>query len=237
MEDHVTTMRNWASVLAVAVVICLLQPENTPADNQPLSGLNGTAQSAKTVVLAPPEIRVYEISAGGVPELMDEWSAKETENVTRSLFSHFSSTKRKISMLKPDSDTDRELKEVRALLNVISQSKALETNSASVGSLESILQDSGGDALLIVQGVDQFATAGKKALNVFGTITGIAASALTGVAIIPNMEGTLLRMSLADRNGTIIWHYLQRGGADLRDQANCNEVVNLMLENFPRLDK
>jgi len=233
----VISMRSWASVFAVAVGICLLQSGYAPADSQFHTGLTGTARPTKTVVLAPPVIKVYEISAGGVPELMDEWSAKETENVTRALFSGFSTAGKKITMLKPDSNTDRELREVLALFAVLGQSNALQTNSASVGSLESILQPSGGDALLIVQGVDQFATAGKKTLNVLGTITGVAASAFTGSIIIPRMESSMLRMALADSNGTIIWQNLNRGGADLRDRANCTDVVKSMLEGFPRLDK
>jgi len=234
----VITMRSWfSSLFAVAAGICLLQSGYAAADNQTDPGFTGKLQAGRTVVLAPPVVKVFEISAGGVPELMDEWSAQETENVTRALFSHFSSTGKKISPLKADSDSERELREIFALFTVLNQSNALQTNSASVGSIESILQHSGGDTLLIVQGEDQFATAGKKAMNIFGTITGVAASAVTGVAIIPRMEGATLRMALADRNGTIIWHNLNRGTTDLRDQANCAEFVRAILENFPRLDK
>jgi len=231
------TMRSWASLLAVAVGICLLQSGYVAADNQTDPGFTGKLQAGRTVVLAPPVVKVFEISAGGVPELMDEWSAKETENVTRALFANFSSTGKKITLLKPDSDTDRELKEVLALFALLNQCKALQHGSASVGSLETILRRSGGDALLIVQGVDQFATPGKKALNVLGTITGVAASAVTGVIIMPRMEGTMLNMALVDRDGTIIWHITNRGGGDLREQANCTETVNSLLDGFPRLDK
>ena len=232
-----TTMRSLASVFAMAAVICLMQSGYAPADSKSPPGSSGNASPTSTVVLAPPVIKVYEISAGGVPEQMDEWSTLEKKNVTKALFSHFSSSRTKITMLEPDSDTDRELREVFALFAVLVQSNAINPHLASLGSLESILQRSGGDALLLVQGEDQFATTGKMAVNILGTITGVAASAFTGVAIIPRMEGVILRMALAERNGTIIWHKHIQGKSDLRDMDNCTNYVNTLLESFPRLDK
>jgi len=52
----------------------------------------GKSKAIKTVLFAEPEIKVYEISAGGVPELMDDWSAQGKENITKALIAHFDKT-------------------------------------------------------------------------------------------------------------------------------------------------
>jgi hypothetical protein len=106
-----------------------------------------------------------------------------------------------------------------------------------VGSLETILKSSGGDALLLVYGVDQIATAGKKALNALGTITGTAVAALTGVYTGPRMEGTRMRMALADRNGTVLWYNNYNGVYDLRDVESSSNIIRLTLEDFPGIAK
>lgn len=230
------TMKRWLCGCAVAVCLCLLQPAGAPADTQAVSTAAEKSKAGKKIVLAPPVVRVFEVSAGGVPEQMDEWSARESDNVTRALFSRFSSSGTRVELLKADSETDRELKEILALFAVICQSNAL-ANSPSVGSIESLLQRAGGDQLLIVTGEDQFATAGKKAVNILGTITGVAASAVTGVAVIPRMEGTMLRMALIDRDGTIAWHGFNRGSIDLRNQEQCSDFVGRMMDDFPRPGK
>lgn len=63
----------------------------------------GKSQAIKTVLFDEPEIKVYEISAGGVPELMDDWSAQGKENITKALIAHFDETSLKITALKLDS--------------------------------------------------------------------------------------------------------------------------------------
>lgn len=232
-----SNMKHLLSGCVMAVCLCLLQPAGAPADNQAVTTATEKSKAGKKIILAQPVVKVFEVSAGGVPELMDEWSARESDNVTRALFSHFSSSKTRVELLKTDGAADRELKEIFALFAVICQSNAL-ANAPSVGSIESLLQHTGGDQLLIVTGEDQFATAGKKAVNILGTITGVAASAVTGVAVIPRMEGTRVRMALIDRDGTIVWHGFNQGmSIDLRNQEQCSDFVGRMLDDFPRPGK
>jgi hypothetical protein len=205
-------------------------------------------------MLAEPEIKVYQISAGGVPELMDQWSAQGKENVTKALLTRISGPRLKIMTLKTDSSTEQELKEISALFDAVSKSIITHTFSTdnnpnlfpgklqnfdySVGSLESIMNSSGGDALLIVQGVGQVATAGKKTLNVLGSVTGVAVGALTGIVVLPKMEGSSLRMALVDRNGTILWYNIHGdSGSALLEPDSSAGFVDDTLEGFPRVDK
>jgi hypothetical protein len=155
----------------------------------------------------------------------------------------FKGTPVKITAFKPDDATEAELKQVMALFETVMYSMKNQAfinpqnPDFSVGSLETILNSSGGDALLLVHGVDQIATAGKKALNVLGTITGVAVGALTGVNTSPRMEGTAMRMVLADRQGTILWYNTYNGTYDLRDPDSSDTLVKNTLDSFPGFGK
>jgi len=74
-------------------------------------------------------------------------------------------------------------------------------------------------------------------VNVFGTITGVMASALTGVVIVPRGEGTLLEFALADRSGRIVWYNVRQGSTDLRQAAASADFVAEALQEFPGRDR
>lgn len=240
--------------VSFAVVLCLVFSGCAPTNIRTSPGLAGASQRIKIVALAAPDVKVYEVSAGGVHELRDEWSVQGRENVTKAVLDHFRGSPVDVRPLKPGSDTERDVKEVLALFEAVSKSIVIHTYGEqknpnifpdkvknfdySLGSLESILQESGADALLLVYGVDENATGGKKALNVLGTITGTAVGAFTGVYIAPRMEGTTMRIALADKSGTILWYNIRGGtGTDLRDLVSSADFVNKALEEFPGLGK
>lgn len=228
-------------------VLCLIQSGCVRNNIRTNAELTTKTHNLKTIVLPRPDIKIYEVSAGGIPELMDDWSKTGTDNVVKAIFSSYSS-KAKIRTYETDSNSDRDMKELLALFEVVSQSIIIHTSTSnnnpnyfpdkardlnySLGSLQSILQQTGGDALLIVNGVDYFASAGKKAMNILGTITGVTVAALTGVAIVPKTEKTVLRVALADRDGRILWHNISVGMADLRDPASCRDFVHNTLESL-----
>lgn len=212
-------------------------------------------QNIKSIALARPDIKVYLVSAGGVPELMVDWSNLAAENVTKALIAQFEGSGTSVSMLKPEARNEQEMKEVLALFPVVSTAIMQHagpvqpgfTPSApaaygagadySVGPITKILDSAGADALLLVHGLDQFASAGKKAVNVLGTFSGIMMSAVTGVAIVPRGEGTTLRVALVDRDGTILWHNIKGGSTNLRDPEQAKSFVAVALEEFPGLKK
>lgn len=226
-----------------------------PRTIQTHPAISQKCQNIKSVALAKPDIKVYLISAGGVPELMDEWSSLASDNVTKALLAQFEGSGTKISMLKTDAQNEQEMREVLALFPVVSNAimnhaapaqpgfsqSAPTTYEAgadySVGPIPKILGPSGADALLLVHGVDQFASAGKKAVNVLGTVSGVMMSALTGIVVVPRGEGTTLRIALVDRNGTVLWHNLKGGSTNLRDPEQTKGFVAVALDEFPGLKK
>ncbi len=246
--------RGSAMLLALAAGLLLGLTGCASKNFRTIPNLADRTQKIKTIALARPDVKVYEVSAGGVRELRDEWSEKGGENVTQGILARFRGLPLEIRILEPDSGTEREFAEVRALFEAVSQSVILHTYNEqnnpnifpdkvnnfeySVGSIERLLQKSGADALLLLSGVDEIATGGKKALNVLGVVTGVALGAVTGVAILPRMEGTSMRCALVDKSGAILWYNVNGGtGTDLRDPASSNDFVADTLKDFPGLDR
>jgi len=242
------------AVVAAAIVgMCLLLSGFGPKNVRIHPEATARSAEIKTVVLVAPEIKVFELSTGDTTELRDEWSAQGKDNVTKALQMRFSEKSIKISDLKAESAEDPDFKEIMALFEVVSASIIRHTYNEganpnffadkmqnfdySLGPLDKVLSPSGGDAILLVYGVDHISTAGKKALNVLGAVTGIAVGAFNGVMLLPRMQGTSIRMALIDRNGSILWYNINSGMFDLRDSASSTELVNKTLEDFPGLGR
>ncbi|HEY6872091.1 MAG TPA: hypothetical protein VI298_05105 [Geobacteraceae bacterium] len=243
-----------STTVAVAVALSLIVSGCAPKSIRTNPDLAGKSAGMRIVALVTPDVKVYEVSAGGVRELRDEWSEQGRGNVVKAVISRFAGAPVEVRPLAQDGEAAQDVKEVMALFEAVSQSIILHTYSDnnnpnvfpdkvknfdySVGSLETILKKSGADALLLVYGEDEIATGGKKALNALGIVTGLAVAAFTGVAIAPHMEGTAMRMALADRNGTILWYNIKGGtGYDLRNSDSSVNLVNETMEEFPGLGK
>jgi hypothetical protein len=246
MKMKITCSR--ARIFVFAAWLCVVMTGCGPKSVRTIPDVAMKSQGIRVVALAAPDVKIYEVSAGGVHELNDEWTARGKENVSKAVFANFSGSSIKITPLKPDSEAEQELKEVVSLFEAVSYSITTHTYGDknpnifadkvnnfyySVGSLEALLNKSDANALLLVTGIDEIATGGKVALNVLGTITGAAVGAFTGVALIPRMEGTAMRMALADRNGTILWYNVTVTSTDLRNMDSCIDITEETLKDFP----
>ncbi|HJV65489.1 MAG TPA: hypothetical protein VJ550_07150 [Geomonas sp.] len=247
------SVKSWSRRVAATAALCLVLAGCATQRNGFHTHPQAVArcQQIKMILVASPEVKAYEVSAGGNSEQVGEWSAQAVDNVSKALVERFKGSGITIATLTPQGAGQQELEEVRALFGAVTQSIHLHTFSNkpnyfpdwenqfdfSVGSLQALLKPQGGDALLLVYGEDQFATTGKKALNTLGAITGVLASAVTGVAMLPHTEGTYLQMALADRDGHILWYNVKSGRSDLRQPDSCNKFVEDALEDFPGFAK
>ena len=197
--------------------------------------------------LISPNVKVLELTAGGIRELRDDWSIRGEENVLRAITENLEEKQIEIKALTVDEDIQEEMEDIQALYRAVSISIILHTYGPfvfpekkknfdySIGSIERILEKFGSDALIFTYGFDEISTKGRKALKV----ASIVAGAFTGVVIMPRSGITVVSVALVDASGTIFWYSIKgsEGGYDLRKHKSTSKLVKDILSGFPRLGK
>lgn len=201
-----------------------------------------------TPQLIPPDIKVYELTAGGVQELRDDWCSTGKENALKLLIEAFKEKQIEIKMIPIDKDIEEELEDIQALYRAVSISILLHTYNQnflfpekqknfdySIGPIDKILHKYNADSLIFVYGSDEISTGGRKALTTAGIIIG----AFTGVVITPRAGITALSVALVDPAGTILWYSIKgsQGEHDLRDYESTANLVKAILSDFPGLKR
>jgi len=203
----------------------------------------------KTVALLPPSVKVYELSAGGTREQMDEWSETARHNVVAAISKRLTARgPLTLKAFEPEqgSALEEEYRDVRALYEAVSASVIIHTYAPettfttkqerfeySLGPLPELAEAAKTDALLFVYAEDHISSAGRAALNVFTVLIGAAA----GLAIIPAGGATMVTAALVDaKTGDLLWFNAQvsHGGHDLRNPAS---VDSLIADTFAALAK
>ena len=200
-------------------------------------------RNIETFGLIPPDIEIYELTAGGVRELKDEWSDMGKENVINSLMK-----KLKEKDIKVETFTkDEIMEETLALYRAVSMCIELHTQGPfafpekqknfdySIGSIEKTLEENNVDALMIIYGSDEDTTGGRQALIALGVLASIA----TGVAVAPRAGITTMDVALVDPSGTILWYKNKSSGAShaLKKPEDATSFVEDIFSDFPESDK
>ena len=196
--------------------------------------------------LLPPDVKVYEISAGGVPELKDEWCAIGKDNVVQSLGQNFEAKAYKIKPLDIDADTRQELEDIKALYRAVAASirthtyggpagfpEKMQNFDYSVGAIKSTLEKLNADALVFFYCSDQILTGGRKAIMAAGVIVG----ALVGIQVTPVGGWTIGSIAIVDSSGKILWFNTKTaaGTYDLRDHGSTASLVTELLKDLPEV--
>ena len=133
-------------------------------------------KNIETFGLIPPDIEIYELTAGGVRELKDEWSDMGKENVINALMKKLKEKEIKVETFTKDEI----MEETLALYRAVSMCIELHTQGPwsfpekqknfdySIGSIEKILKENDVDALMIIYGSDEDTTGGRQALIALG---------------------------------------------------------------------
>ena len=168
------------------------------------------------------DVKIYEVSAGGVVELRDDWCATGKENLLRALVDGFKRKKYNVKPVIIDEELEGEIKEIRALYASVNRSIQLHiygpqffpekasNSDYSMGCLEGILKKLGVDSLVFV--------------CAFGQVSAMARRVSISVAV-------------ADSSGAILWYNMKGsdGGYDLRDSESTREFVEGILVSFPEV--
>ncbi len=207
--------------------------------------IDTSMRNIKTIGIIPADIRVYELSAGDVEDLRDDWSDQGRENVMKATLAGLKNHNIQARSLAIRKGYESEMEDIQALYWAVSDSILYYTYSErgipekrknfvySVGPMKKFLDAHGVDAVLLVNGYDEISTGGRKALRALSMVTGI----ITGVTKRAGMTG--MSAALVDKSGLVLWYNInvQEGGYDLRDADSAKGIVKLVLRDFPETIK
>jgi hypothetical protein len=204
----------------------------------------------KKIAILPPRIDVTEIGAGGVVEKIDEWSQRAVANVGVAIQAELSRNRGfqilDLSLKGVPETLKSELNDTETLFDTVNGAvlfhvygpppqrfeEKLTLFNYSLGAETAKLRIDDADVLLLVKGIDQISSAGRKAFQT----TAMLAAAAVGVVLIPQMGTTAMSAALVDaRTGDVLWYNFDAAGGayDLRDVGSAASFVNRLFSRFP----
>ncbi len=205
--------------------------------------LEARARNLKTIAILPPEVRISELSAGGISDLRDDWSAAGKQNTERAIIDILNENRVRASLLQPDPQVKGEIEDIMPLYKAVMASiythayvgqgnpnifpGKMEKFDYSIGNLEKIAGKHKSDGILIVFGKDEISSTGRKVLRFVQAINPFGEADRSGV--------TFVGAALVDKSGDILWFnsYAHSGGYDLRDYASARDFAKIVLKTFP----
>jgi hypothetical protein len=211
--------------------------------------LPSRAKSLNSIVLLPPEVKIYEVDAAGNLERKDDWAEKGKENIQRGIFTAIQKKyKLQIKNLVSDSTDEaqkKNLSDILALYGAVNNSIVRHAYAASIDYFKNKKENfdytldtnithlsPDADAFLIIYGKDYIASSGRTAAQVGSVILG----ALIGIQVTPNSLPTIVGSALIDaKTGEVLWHSLasEQGSYNLRDLSEDSSLFKKMLSGFP----
>jgi hypothetical protein len=200
-------------------------------------------RKVKTIGILKPDMKIFEITSGGVKELRPEWCDEACGLVKNGVTAEFQRFGYELKAIDPGKDTEGEVRDMLALHEAVVAGilrhaydgpglfPAKKTNfDYTVGPIDNIVRLAGADALLVVSGVDEISTSGRKAMQTLGILAGAAVGIITS----PNMGRTFLFVSLIDRSGDLLWFNVQGGAGkyNLREPDSVSRLVAQSLAGF-----
>jgi hypothetical protein len=205
--------------------------------------LDEKIRTTKTVMMIHPKVDVYQITAGGVKEKMDEWSSEARKNVITAIEEELGGRLGIVfKTLSEDSlpmEVESNFEQTRALFDAIDKSIIIHTYGLPANRFPEKIKDfdyslgpevkglaEQADALLLISCVDHISTEGRKALMFTAAILGVyIQGGITAVSV-----------ALVDANsGSVLWYNFKgsEGAHDLRDQESAKSLVKDLLKDFP----
>lgn len=237
--------RSWAILLCVVAAGCATGQTSIHRE------LAASVQRAlpRKVLLLPVEIRVHEVSAGGVAEKIDAWSAAASDNAVRYI-RHLAVGRGAFELVESpplSPEQKAQLEQHIALYEAVAGSAYLARASPiavwkerarnfdyTLGAgLEPLAEHTGIDAAMIVIGSDYISSAGRKAAMVMGVLLG----ALAGGVVVPQGGISFVSVGVVDmRTGNLLWFGTdQSSTTDFRNERDLHDMLDRMFQTYPGL--
>ena len=245
MSDH--PIRN--SVAAIALLGCAIAAPVQAAETPHWVHyrlLNNSTPLPKKVVVMPANIKVFEVTAGGVKEEVPDWSAEASANVLKSLSASITKTGhlQEVGLPRLSAAETALLDEHMALYKLVVNTAATTDLKHKVRrfdfgigpGLAALLGKTGADAAMMVFGRDHASTAGRKTKAVLGKIpivnifTGSDAEfgySYVHIGVVDLKTGDLLWMSSEYRDGS----------SNLREPADAEALVGAVFKWYPGVEQ
>lgn len=224
--------------------------------------LDEKVRFAKTIAVMPMDVDVYRVTAGGVRELIDEYSFEARASIKAALEEEIGRGGKYRLKYFPDPQGVNDLrlrqllKDTFCLFDAVNLSIIMHTYNTtytinmpykgifedriknfdySLGSQVSPIADYlDADLLLFIKGGDSVSTGGRIALMALLTLVNAYYGSLTTHT---NAGPPHLSLSLVDPNtGDILWYNFlcPEGGYNFRNKKSVAKFVNILLKDFPR---
>ncbi len=194
----------------------------------------------KKVVLLPPQVFLYEISAGGVPTRMTDWETTARTNIN-SAASRLASESRLFELVAappPDTLAQETLDAHIGLYDRVAQSvfvygrgeqsawahKKMEFDYTVGPGLAFLREQTGADAALIILGSDFISSGGRKAAFIAGLALGI---------VMPLGQSFLTAGIVDLKTGDVQWMSFDSGYKDTRDAADVDRLMRALYQTWP----
>lgn len=196
------------------------------------------------LVLLPPQVTVKEISAGGVADLVPEWTAQANANIQEGLQAIIAGRPEFTLLPLPafSPEENERLDQYLAAYMVVGVAAHWATSAGGSAwahkrehfdytlgeGLAFLREKTGADAAVMVIGEDYVSTSGRKAAMVVG--------ALFGAGI--GSGESVISIGVVDlNNGDLLWmHHSQSGSKDLKDKVSVREMLGEILATLPGRD-
>lgn len=239
----------WIAVAALVLGACQSAPSREALWSKapPPEPVAADRPMPARLLLLPIDIRVHEISAGGVVEKVDAWSQRATQAANTYVRSLDERDDGIALMPVPTLSGEEQaaLDQHVALYDVVAYTaySAQRSNDPvwrkrgddldyTIGpGLGALADKSGADAALVIIGSDHISSTGRKAANVALTFVG----ALIGVAAVPHGGEAFVSAGVVDlRTGRLLWFDTHRSSnLDLDEEKGVKAVLDAIFKNYP----
>jgi hypothetical protein len=235
----------WSMVCCVVLLAACATPKKSALHESLAKSPDQTLP--RKVLLLPVDIRLHEVSTGGVTEKVDEWSNTASTRAAQCVREEANSRHLfEIVEGPPLSPEDKAaLDQYIALYDVVAGSAYVASHSVypawteraktfdyTLGpGLKDLAEHTGIDAALLVSGSDYISSSGRRAAMAMGALLG----AFTGVVVMPAGGISFISVGVIDlRSGNVIWFGTdQSGGTDFRNEADIRRMLDGLFQTYP----
>ncbi len=168
------------------------------------------------------EVRIYEISPGGIAQVRDDWSAAGKHNLIEALTERFTEKRFRVALLTAHEEKAEDVTQIKALYKAVDKSIRLHGYGPQlfpekrnrfvywVGPSEKTLSRLGADSMIFMSGSGH---------------------------ISPREQKAWISVAVSDSSGTILWHCVGHAvdQYDLRDAESAAEFIEDLLSSFPEV--